>query len=716
MTSSMLGKRLRNDNGSSISLRSCKRRAKAPPQPQIHKEEENLGQDDPSISQSTRCRSRHGRHSLTSAKPPLLPIRNTRSSHTVSDTTIDESISTITTSNTTITITEQKAYRVSDENTPPHEFASPKTPSRYRDALPNTTNTNICTAKIPVTPKHRIQVSCSGITLTPRTPRTIASPAIAQSVYTPARQLFARSASPGRLVGRESERQELAEFIQNAVQLRQGDCMYVSGPPGTGKSAVVDEVFQSLCMNMENESVKVARINCASMTSSKDIYAKLADELCEDPQLFKKSRTELLAGMFMQKRRTPSTTNTSAFYLVALDEIDHLLSTDVESLYTLFEWSLQAHSRLALIGIANALDLTDRFLPRLKSKKMKPHLLPFLPYTAAQIAGIISTRLRSLLLTNTTTTTATTTSTPTAAAAAVPENFIPFLHPAAIQLCARKVASQTGDLRQAFDIIHRTIDLIEQETTVQKQKSTSKTPLVENINIASHLLSPPDTPSSSSPSSATTAGYTAATAPRATVSHVARVTASAFGHGTVQRLQGLNLQQKAALCALIVSGRKKQQQQYSRGDFDFSGNDNSTNTSSRSPRSTSTSAAGIAPTVNELFVTYSTLCRRDKIVKPLAATEFRDVISSLETLGLIGGVEGRGRGRWSASTSANGHVGTRTPSKMKMTTPILRMAGASTGVDERGLVCFVGEAEVEKHICGEGRGEGILKGLFRTEV
>ncbi|OJD17753.1 hypothetical protein AJ78_02162 [Emergomyces pasteurianus Ep9510] len=714
MASSMLGKRPRNvsDNGSAISLRSSKRRANAPLQPQIHEEQEDHVQDDLSISQSTSRRSRHGRPNLaTTAKPQLIPIRIAHSKHTVSDKTVEESIS-IPPSNTAITI--------ADENTRPHEFTTPQTPSRYRYALPNNNSINIGTTKIPVTPKHRIQVSYSGKPVTPRTPRLIASPAAAQSVYTPARQLFARSASPGQLVGRESERQELAEFIQNAVQLRQGDCMYVSGPPGTGKSAVVDEVCQSLCMDTVNESVKVARINCASMTSSKDIYAKLADELCEDPQLFKKSRTELLDGMFVQKKRTRSTTTTSAFYLVALDEIDHLLSTDVETLYTLFGWSMQAHSRLVLIGIANALDLTDRFLPRLKSKNMKPRLLPFLPYTTAQITGIISTRLRSLLPVNTTTTAAGGDgggAGGAGAGAAVPENFIPFLHPAAIQLCARKVASQTGDLRKAFDIMRHTIDLIEQETR-QKQKSASKTPLVENVNLASPLISPPGTPPSSSSSSATTTVYTAATAPRATVSHVARVTAGVFGHGTTQRLQGLNLQQKAVLCVLIVLGRKKRQQKYSDGNFDFSGNGNVTNTPSKSPRSTSTSAAGTAPTVSELFATYSTLCRRDKLVQPLAATEFRDVISSLETLGLIGGiqVQGRGWGRGSGSTSANGHVGPRTPSKMKMRTPTLRMAGEGAGADERSLVCFVGEAEVEKHICGEGGGEGILRGLFRAEM
>ncbi|KAK2793103.1 AAA ATPase [Onygenales sp. PD_12] len=609
---SSLGKRQRQHveaDGISSKLRSSKRRATAL---QIH--EENV----PSILPATSRRSKQ-------PGSTTLPVRNARSKRTVSDKT-----SSAHSSNTTIS---QASDTAADENSHPQQFSTPKT-SRYRNAL-------------PATPRHRVQISGKPLTpRTPRTPRTIASPAVAQSVYAPARQLFARSATPTRLVGRGTERDELCAFLQDAIQSRHGGCMYVSGPPGTGKSAMVDEV----CHDMDvAKSVKVAHINCASMTSSKDIYSKLTDELCDDPQLFKKSRSDLLQTMFLQKKRT------APFYLVTLDEIDHLLTSDVEILYTLFEWSLQQDSHLILIGIANALDLTDRFLPRLKTKNLRPRLLPFLPYTPSQISSIITTRLRSLLPDN----------------HSGAQDYVPFLHPAAIQLCSRKIASQTGDLRKAFDIVRRTIDLIEQETQ-QKANTTSKMPLVENANLASPL-SPPDTPSTKSSAPI----YTASTAPRATVAHVARATSSAFGNGTTQRLQGLNLQQKAALCSLIALGRKQK-------DAD------SLATPSKSSRAT-------APTVHQLFSTYCTLCRKDKILQPLTSTEFRDVLGSLETLGLIGESQGRGRGASTPSKSARS--ASSTPSRL--------------GADDRGLACFVGEKEIETHISGAG--EGILRALLRAE-
>lgn len=47
-----------------------------------------------------------------------------------------------------------------------------------------------------------------------------------------------------------------------------------------------------------------------------------------------------------------------------------------------------------LLGIANALDLTDRILPRLQSRpKCKPKLLNFTPYSKDQLVAILKDRL-----------------------------------------------------------------------------------------------------------------------------------------------------------------------------------------------------------------------------------------------------------------------------------------------------------------------------------
>ena len=84
---------------------------------------------------------------------------------------------------------------------------------------------------------------------------------------------------------------------------------------------------------------------------------------------------------------------------------------------------------LFVIGIANALDLTDRILPRLQSHiKCRPQLLHFPPYTKDQIVTILQERLGSNSGTQT------------------------VVDPMAVQFCARKVSAVHGDLRKALDV------------------------------------------------------------------------------------------------------------------------------------------------------------------------------------------------------------------------------------------------------------------------
>jgi cell division control protein 6 len=62
------------------------------------------------------------------------------------------------------------------------------------------------------------------------------------------------------------------------------------------------------------------------------------------------------------------------FSVLFLDEIDALCNGDQQVLYRLFEWASsrnQSKTQLCLIAVANAIDLTNRLLPRLKSKNCK---------------------------------------------------------------------------------------------------------------------------------------------------------------------------------------------------------------------------------------------------------------------------------------------------------------------------------------------------------
>lgn len=82
------------------------------------------------------------------------------------------------------------------------------------------------------------------------------------------------------------------------------------------------------------------------------------------------------------------------FSLMILDEIDQLESKSQSVLYKIFEWPSWQNSKFVLIGIANAMDLTDRNLPRLCGKvELKPRLLHFVPYSKDEITEILKKRL-----------------------------------------------------------------------------------------------------------------------------------------------------------------------------------------------------------------------------------------------------------------------------------------------------------------------------------
>ncbi|KAG7293016.1 hypothetical protein NEMBOFW57_003061 [Staphylotrichum longicolle] len=493
-----------------------------------------------------------------------------------------------------------------------------------------------------------------------------------RSFYHQARQLFSRSADPGQLIGRDEERAKLQTFLERCKTPRPSGCLYVSGPPGTGKSAMINRITEDTASG--SDSIRKAYINCMSIKSAKDLYITLLDQLGGEPDMSESDVVDALEKLFVRK------TATTDVFLVVLDEIDHILTMDPESLSRVFEWSLQQKSRLTMVGIANALDLTDRFLPRLKSRNLKPELLPFLPYTAPQVKRIITERLKSL----------------------VPEgsapDFIPFFHPAAIELCSRKVSSQTGDLRRAFEVCRRALDLVENETRLKYenevkdnllQMSPSRKVLGENRNLAS-----PPRPSGAQQLQKSLQTLTVSTAPRVSIAHLNKVTAAAFSNGPTQRLKTLNLQQKAALCSLVAIEKRNRAAQ-----------------ATCAPTTPSSKARTVtAPTIKTLYESYCTLCTQDSLLHPLSSSEFREVVGSLETLSLIAPVDGKSGsfGALSGGTTPLGRKGRKKD--------VFGFGGGMSGLvaDERRVASCVGEREVEAAV--EGMGAGILRGILSGEA
>ncbi|XP_076670842.1 cell division cycle 6 [Andrena cerasifolii] len=245
------------------------------------------------------------------------------------------------------------------------------------------------------------------------------------------------SSAPVTLPGREAQLVKLQEFIEKHLNNETSGSLYVSGPPGTGKTACLSR----LMLKPEFKSqLKVVYVNCTTMKSAAAIYGKIIQELELTGPKTGKSSKMIIEKYLKSKHKT---------LLLILDEIDQLESKKQSVLYSIFEWPSIQRSKLILVGIANALDLTDRILPRLQARcELKPKLMHFPPYTKPQICTIISERLNEA-------------------------NVSDLFTGTAVQMLAGKVAAVSGDIRRALDISRRVIEVAESNKLVQVLQPTN---------------------------------------------------------------------------------------------------------------------------------------------------------------------------------------------------------------------------------------------------
>lgn len=292
------------------------------------------------------------------------------------------------------------------------------------------------------------------------------------TIFFHGKALFQRGSKQRHVVRRDEERSKLINYVEPRLIGNTSGAMYLSGLPGTGKSALVAEALPSIL-----HGARLANINCMTTTPDQ-IYALIAKEfeyINRNARISKDEAVELLDNIFS----TPTQS-----HVLVLDEMDHILTSDQEVLFKIFEWAT-GRTNLVVVGIANAIDLTDRFLPRLQAHDLKPEVLPFKPYSTTDIVAIIEQRLKTL-------------------------NGEQLIHPGAIRICAAKTAANSGDLRKAFDICRKAIEMVEEEGESLVQ-----------------------------------------------VKHVAKVCSQAFG-GSDGRgyIQDLQFQQKAVLCVLCLVERQ----------------------------------------------------------------------------------------------------------------------------------------------------------------
>ncbi|KAK2761556.1 Origin recognition complex, subunit 1 [Arachnomyces sp. PD_36] len=305
--------------------------------------------------------------------------------------------------------------------------------------------------KILSTPNHqRISVK-DPIQFTPLGTRVLSPSHYVSSPYRQARSLLHVSSVPTSLPGRSKEFEKVYTSLSDAITGGTGACIYISGTPGTGKTATVREVvaqLNSAVMAEEMDNFVFVEINGMKVTDPNQSYSLLWEALKGD-RVSPPYALDLLQQEFSNPspRRVPC--------VVLMDELDQLASRNQTVMYNFFNWPVHRHSHLIVLAVANTMDLPERTLSNKVSSRLGLIRITFPGYTHTQLMEIIGSRLAN-----------------------VPGNIVAL---DAIQFASRKVAAVSGDARRALDICRRAVEIAEEESEQAAGKAAADEPNQEDI-------------------------------------------------------------------------------------------------------------------------------------------------------------------------------------------------------------------------------------------
>ena len=163
-----------------------------------------------------------------------------------------------------------------------------------------------------------------------------------------------------KLPCREKEFDFILEQILTAIQDEQGGCLYISGVPGTGKTATVKKIIEMLQAAVENDEMEPFRfveINGMTITETNQAYLRLYEGIFDHSVPMSKC-TKLLDAHY----RNRTNDSNELYTILLLDELDYLINKRQSLVYNFFEWPSLPNSRLIVIAIANTMDLPERLL------------------------------------------------------------------------------------------------------------------------------------------------------------------------------------------------------------------------------------------------------------------------------------------------------------------------------------------------------------------
>ncbi|OQR77803.1 origin recognition complex subunit 1-like [Tropilaelaps mercedesae] len=300
--------------------------------------------------------------------------------------------------------------------------------------------------RTPVTPK-RPNVSRFTRKATPRMQsRRVVRGKLKDNNFENALEKLHVCAVPDQLACRETQFAEIYDFVESRLADEIGGCMYISGVPGTGKTATVREVMEALNKAQRDDEVtkfKYIEINGMKLTEPHQAYVQILKQLT-GKKATPEHAADILTNIFKGKK---DSTGDEMVVLLA-DELDLLWTRKQQVLYNLFDWPTHPSSRLVVIAIANTMDLPERMVMNKVASRMGLCRMTFQPYTFQELQEIVRARLAGLDM----------------------------MDPDAIQFVSRKVAALSGDARRALDVCRRAVELSAQPDHQKMDKHPPASP------------------------------------------------------------------------------------------------------------------------------------------------------------------------------------------------------------------------------------------------
>ncbi|CAL4063001.1 unnamed protein product, partial [Meganyctiphanes norvegica] len=315
-----------------------------------------------------------------------------------------------------------------------HEDFKPitKTPGRRKAVKSKKTESK--------TPRKTSQRSLA----TPGMPEREGPVAFPQTPLEKARSVLHVSAVPRELPCREEEYAEIFGFVEGKLQDGTGGCLYISGVPGTGKTATVREVvryLKELVSEGDLPQFDYQEINAMRLTEPHQLWVQVWKHLTGQKV------TAAHAASLLEKRfSTPAPRREPTLLLV--DELDMLWTRKQDVMYNLFDWPSRPGSKLIIVAIANTMDLPERVMINRVASRLGLTRMNFQPYNHEQLQTIVESRLMGIDAFDTN----------------------------AVRLVARKTAAASGDARRALDICRRATEIAERKAVTGTSKSPRSSP------------------------------------------------------------------------------------------------------------------------------------------------------------------------------------------------------------------------------------------------